>query len=219
MRAVTHYEPFEEDQPGTPARIMTFPVEKDLHAMIEDIKQAKEAHDVVLVTIHWGIHSQRATVADYQPAVAHAAIDAGAAVVIGHHPHILKGVEIYRGRPIFYSIGNFAAEAGDNIGRVTADLNEEYIEEFEELFKVQHPLSSDGHQYSMILKCEITPEGIARTSFIPLVIAPGGEPVPVKPSSSEGSSVLQYLEKVTEEAGLNGTFAPQVDDVLVPCGY
>jgi poly-gamma-glutamate synthesis protein (capsule biosynthesis protein) len=47
-------------------------------------------------------------VADYQRAIGRAAIEAGADIVIGHHPHVLQEIEIWRGRPIFYSMGNFA---------------------------------------------------------------------------------------------------------------
>lgn len=60
--------------------------------------------------MHWGIHFVPATIADYQREVVHAAIDAGADLILGHHPHILKGIEVYGGRAIFYSLGNFAMD-------------------------------------------------------------------------------------------------------------
>jgi poly-gamma-glutamate capsule biosynthesis protein CapA/YwtB (metallophosphatase superfamily) len=47
------------------------------------------------------------TIATYQPIVAYAAIDAGADTIIGHHPHVLKAVEVYKGRVRCYSFGNF----------------------------------------------------------------------------------------------------------------
>jgi poly-gamma-glutamate capsule biosynthesis protein CapA/YwtB (metallophosphatase superfamily) len=110
MRAHTHYEAIEPDQPGTPARIRSFADRADLEALQNGIRAAREVADVVLVSLHWGIHMVRAALADYQIEVARAAIDAGADAVLGHHPHLLKGVEFYRGRPIFYSLGNFAIE-------------------------------------------------------------------------------------------------------------
>lgn len=63
--------------------------------------------DAVIVSFHWGreLHDEPR---DYQIALAHAAIDAGAAAVIGHHPHVLQGVERYRDGLILYSLGNFA---------------------------------------------------------------------------------------------------------------
>ena len=73
----------------------------------EDIARAKAAADYVVVSFHWG--SEGATSPQpYQVRAAHAAIDAGADLVLGHHPHVLQGIERYRKGIIFYSLGNFA---------------------------------------------------------------------------------------------------------------
>lgn len=71
-----------------------------------DVAAAKKRADIVLVSFHWG---REGTVEprDYQRKLGHAAIEAGAAVVVGHHPHLLQGVERYRGGVILYSLGNF----------------------------------------------------------------------------------------------------------------
>jgi hypothetical protein len=78
----------------------------DLAALCADVAQARREADLVIVSLHWGIHFVPAVIADYQREVAHAAIDAGAELILGHHAHILKGVELYRGKAIFYSLGN-----------------------------------------------------------------------------------------------------------------
>ena len=77
-----------------------------------DIRALTSQADVVLVSIDiWGIHFVPAAIADYQRQVgARAAIDAGADLILGHHAHILKGFEVYRGVPILYSLGNFAMD-------------------------------------------------------------------------------------------------------------
>lgn len=110
LRAHTVYEPIESDQPGTPPRIRSFAHRGDLSSLLHSIELAGHDAEVVLVSLHWGIHMVRSVLAEYQLEVAHACIDAGAAAILGHHPHVLKGVEIYRGRPIYYSLGNFAIE-------------------------------------------------------------------------------------------------------------
>ena len=112
----TVYEPAEPDQPGTPAGIRTFAHRADLDALLDSIRSARRRADVVLLSLHWGLHMVRATLADYQIEVAHAAIDAGADAILGHHPHLLKGVGFHRGRPIFYSLGNFAIEQPHGLG-------------------------------------------------------------------------------------------------------
>jgi poly-gamma-glutamate capsule biosynthesis protein CapA/YwtB (metallophosphatase superfamily) len=63
--------------------------------------------DIVVVSFHWG-QEGKTELRDYQTQLAHAAIDAGASAVLGHHPHILQGVEQYKHGVILYSLGNFA---------------------------------------------------------------------------------------------------------------
>jgi len=75
-------------------------------AMQRDIEKARRDAHAVVVNLHWGEeYSPRPT--PWQRRVGHRAIDAGAALVVGHHPHVPQGVEIYRGRAIAYSLGNF----------------------------------------------------------------------------------------------------------------
>lgn len=71
-----------------------------------DVAAARKIADVVLVSFHWG-RERTVELRDYQRKLGHAAIDAGAAAVIGHHPHVLQGIERYRGGVILYSLGNF----------------------------------------------------------------------------------------------------------------
>lgn len=73
----------------------------------EDIPRIREGSDFLIVSFHWGKELARFP-EEYQIKVARQAIDLGADAIFGHHPHVLQGIEIYRGRPIFYSLGNFA---------------------------------------------------------------------------------------------------------------
>ena len=70
------------------------------------VSAAKEDCDVLVVSFHGGTELAEDP-NDIQKAVAHAAIDAGADLFLGHHPHVLQPVEVYKGRPIAYSLGNF----------------------------------------------------------------------------------------------------------------
>ncbi|MDP3139421.1 MAG: CapA family protein, partial [Burkholderiaceae bacterium] len=107
-RARTIYETLEPDQPGTPPRIITYPHDEDLAHILNDIRSLKAQVDVVIVSMHWGLHFKEGELATYETKYARAAIDAGADVILGHHQHILKPIEIYKGRPIFYGMANFA---------------------------------------------------------------------------------------------------------------
>jgi len=72
-----------------------------------DVATARATADIVVVSFHWG-QEGKTELRDYQTQLAHAAIDAGASAVLGHHPHILQGVEQYKHGVILYSLGNFA---------------------------------------------------------------------------------------------------------------
>ncbi len=78
----------------------------DETAMVRDIARVRQAADAVVVLLHWGDEYETHR-SGRQSAIAHAAIDAGAILVVGHHPHVVQEVEEYRGGLIAYSLGNF----------------------------------------------------------------------------------------------------------------
>lgn len=79
----------------------------------QDIAQARRAGaDVVIVVPHWGVE-QESVANVHQRRLARALIDAGADAVIGGHPHVVQDVEVYRGKPVLYSLGNFVFDGFD----------------------------------------------------------------------------------------------------------
>ncbi len=89
----------EPDKPGSAPGVSEF-IERD-------IKKAKKKNDIVIVSFHWGAELMTEP-KEYQIKIGHSAIDWGAAIVLGHHPHVLQGIEIYNKGLIAYSLGNFA---------------------------------------------------------------------------------------------------------------
>jgi poly-gamma-glutamate synthesis protein (capsule biosynthesis protein) len=78
----------------------------DREVVLEDVRRYKRDDNLVLVSLHWGVqHTDRAT--GGQVNLAHDIIDAGADAILGHHPHRPQEVEVYRGKPVVYSLGNF----------------------------------------------------------------------------------------------------------------
>ena len=72
----------------------------------QDIRRYRKKADHIIISLHWGIEYSDYPSKD-QVSKARALINSGADVIIGHHPHIYQGIEIYRNRPIIYSLGNF----------------------------------------------------------------------------------------------------------------
>jgi len=81
-------------------------VDKDLSQLKAHVTAADERCDLLIISFHWGNEYQNKPT-ERQRAVARAAIEAGADLIIGHHPHVLQGIGSYRGVPILYSCGNF----------------------------------------------------------------------------------------------------------------
>ncbi len=74
--------------------------------LLEAINKAKQKNDYVTIYVHMGVEGKN-SVATFQKNIAHAYIEAGADMVIASHPHVLQGIEFYKGKPIIYSLGNF----------------------------------------------------------------------------------------------------------------
>jgi poly-gamma-glutamate capsule biosynthesis protein CapA/YwtB (metallophosphatase superfamily) len=97
------------NRPGLPPVILTWADPMYLRWLREDIAALRQQVDVVVVSCHWGLGKE---VLAYMTEIAHAAIDAGADIVVGHGPHHFLPVEVYRGKPIFYGLGSFSFHTG-----------------------------------------------------------------------------------------------------------
>jgi len=205
MRAWTHYEQVEHDQPGTPCRVHTFAHREDLAALQQDVRQARGQAEVVVVSIHWGIHFVPAVIADYQREVGRAAIDAGASLILGHHAHILKGIEIYRGRPIFYSLGNFAidlrmdqAHAQSKSFREIQTLNPNWIPNFDSLYNFP-----EDSRKTIMVRAQVSASGLGQISVLPCYINDQAQPRLLRPDERRFDEVADYLSSVSQQAQLN----------------
>ena len=85
-----------------PGMLVTY----DPSMTIQEIEKLDQNCDYVVVYVHWGIE-RAAHPEEYQRAMGKQYIDAGADLVVGSHPHVLQGIEYYKGKPIIYSLGNF----------------------------------------------------------------------------------------------------------------
>ncbi len=79
---------------------------RSVDVVTEDVKKLKPTVDLVVVNFHWGEELAELPNAS-QIILAHKVIEAGADLIIGHHPHVLQGIEVYKGKTIAYSLGNF----------------------------------------------------------------------------------------------------------------
>lgn len=88
--------------------------------IVADIKRAKDFYraDIVIAYPHWGWEGDK-TASQNQVQLAHLMIDSGADAVVGGHPHVTQNIENYKGKPIFYSLGNFIFDGFDTVDTTT----------------------------------------------------------------------------------------------------
>ena len=109
-------------QPGT----RTEPNKEDVEAIARVVRSASSLADIVIVSLHCHESgANRSIPADFIPVFARAVVDAGADVFVGHGPHVLRGIEIYKGKPIFYSLSNFIFQ-NETLLRMPSDSYEQY---------------------------------------------------------------------------------------------
>jgi poly-gamma-glutamate capsule biosynthesis protein CapA/YwtB (metallophosphatase superfamily) len=217
MRALTFYDKIEIEQPGTPPRTYTFPNREDLKALKNDVEKAKASADVVVVALHFGIHRVRAALADYQQDVAHAAIDAGADVIIGTHPHIQKAIEVYKGKVIFYALANFSFDKSVPAVKSQSHELKEVFKEREALWGTynDNKKKPTDELESSIAKIVVSDKKIKQVSFIPLLVNKYDEPYRPMPGSRGFKQSVQYTLDVTKEAGIDTKFKVEGGEVIV----
>jgi len=135
VHVTTSYEldpTLTQEQPGNPPKVRTQVDSLDQERICTNITRAKELADHVIVGIHWGVAFTRER-AEYQQLLGHKMIDAGASVIVGHHPHVRQGVEAHAHGIILYSLGNFLFHdrvdmTGESGMIATAKLSKDGIE-------------------------------------------------------------------------------------------
>jgi len=200
MRARTYYEAYEY-QPGSPPRIVTVPYQTDLEHMMEDIRKAKESADVVIASYHWGVHYISRPVADYQTTVARAAIEAGASMILGHHPHILQPIAVYKGAPILFSIGNFAMiRSGTSPNFCCPNGEYEFKDVYTKHVEPGHTFHYNRHKdEGRIFFFELDKQGVRKLTVIPTVIGPEQKPEIVRSVDPRFEEYRRYMEWVSDE--------------------
>ncbi|HYM34928.1 MAG TPA: CapA family protein [Steroidobacteraceae bacterium] len=176
-----------------------------LASMRRDIEDVRAHTDIVIVALHKGIVHTPAKLAPYEQPVAHAVIDAGCDIVIGHHAHIVRGIELYRGKPIFHGLGNGCVVTKALSPDQSHPERAAWARRRKELFGFEpdpayelapfHPEAINA-----MLGCVQLRDDVMRIGFVPVHVEPPGRPVLANRTQAE--RVTAYLEKITVAAGL-----------------
>jgi poly-gamma-glutamate synthesis protein (capsule biosynthesis protein) len=222
VHIISHYE-LPIANPGGPPAVFTYAESQSLEAMVEDIRKLRPHCEVLVVVFHKGVILTPARIAMYERQVSHAAIDAGADLVLGHHAHILRGIEKYKGKAIFHGIGHFVV-AMQNLtvdGAGSAVDTQQARRRLEELFGFEYDSDADpkalfpsDSKKTIIAKCVIDDGKITRASYLPCLINEEGQPEILK-NDDRGRQVFAYMDKITQKAGLNARYEWEGDEVVI----
>jgi hypothetical protein len=216
LRAHTYYEPYES-QPGMPPKVVTIAYEDDVQAMIGHIKAAKKEAHCVVVSHHWGLHQIPRMIADYQPVVARACFAAGADLILGHHSHLPKGIEVFDdGKACFYGLSNFIMSLDEMTPHKAANFMKRYgaygatVNPDPAYARLAY--GYDGKR-SMIAKAILTKEGVKKVSFLPVLIDRELRPEILLNGDERFDEMVKYMDWCSE--GLNHRFTVEGDEVIV----
>jgi poly-gamma-glutamate synthesis protein (capsule biosynthesis protein) len=209
MRAFARFEAVDY-QPGVPPRVVTTPDEQDLANLIADVRAAKERADAVVLSLHWGVHFVPRVIADYQRTVAQAAFDAGADLILGHHAHVPKAIEVFGGKTCFYSLSNFIMTSSPKVTGGADEFRRNYGVPLDPAYP-NMPYGVDGKR-SLVAKAVISKDGI-RTSFLPALIDTRLRPEFLHHGDPRFDDMVRFMEWASE--GFTHSFEVTGDEVLV----
>lgn len=192
--------------PIAPAANLERVTDEAVSILAADIAALRQNADFVMVALHKGIVHTPARLAPYERAISHAAIDAGADVVIGHHAHIVRGIEFHRGKPIFHGLGNGCvvtsalSPAQDHPARAAWAQRRKTMFGFEPdpayTLAPFHPEAVNA----MLGRLTLHADGRVDAGIVPVdVLAPGR---PVLAQGERKNAVARYIEQITVAAGL-----------------
>jgi poly-gamma-glutamate synthesis protein (capsule biosynthesis protein) len=175
IKAHTGYMPGRRalEMPGAAPEIRTWADPEELAELQSDIAAAKAEADLVILACHWGVSSQEEITA-YQREIARAAVAAGAGLVYGTHPHVIQGIEMLGGVPVFYSLGNFAFDWEKMRGR---------------------------HLHGLLARCIVDDGRIVEASFVPVRRGADNCVAILDPTAPEGAAVVERTADLSRELG------------------
>ena len=190
--------------------------QNDLNDILKWVRSARKQADHIIVNIH--AHEQAGRIeepADFLPKFAHAVIDAGADMFIGHGPHLLRGVEIYKGKAIFYSMGNFIFQ-NDTIEPMSEDMYENAglkpdampSDIFDQRYKndtAGFP-ASDDYWESVIAFSHYRDGQVQEIEFYPIYLdRTAGRPDRGSPHMADGAHAQRTLDRLAKLSAAYGT--------------
>lgn len=200
--------------PGVPPRIFSILNERDWENLEQAIAAVRSEVDIVVVSVHWGDHTRPWVLTDHERLCAELLAEAKVDLVLGHHQHILRGVEFIEGMPVCYGLGNFVLDIpgyadelrwrGLNVDDMTPRMLAEQLGEYG-IFPRQETPAYPFHEItrtSAITIAELSKEGVTRCGMVPCRIDASGVPRLVSREEGAWEDTLSFLRDCAEKGHL-----------------
>lgn len=183
--------------------------------ILDDVALLGRQVDIVVVAFHWGVIWVARVIADYRVIAAHACIDARADLILGHHAHVPKAIEVYKGKAIFYSLSNlcmtkpFLSPRWSEVPWAHGALRN-YTEQ-----DAEYPLLPYGRdaKRSLLAKAVFAKDGVRSVSYLPMLIDRQYRPEVLRAGDPRFDDIVAYMEWASE--GFEHVFTYRGDEVLV----
>ena len=196
-----------------------------LMKMAEEVRQTKACCDILIVYFHKGYVHRPVEVADWERLISHIAIDNGADAVMASHSHVSHGFEIYRGKAIYHGLNNFVMYtpqlAPGFTGKVHGDAhNSEWVKQRTARFGFvpdpeypTYPFRTESI-YSPVAKLVIEDGKVTSYRVVFTRTEKSGIPY-VHGNTPEGQEIFDYMQKITDAAGLNAKLSWDGDEAVL----
>lgn len=200
--------------PGVPPRIISVLNEQDWESLEKAVAAARTQADIVIVSVHWGDHTRPWVLTDHERLCAGLLAEAKADLVLGHHQHILRGMEFLGGTPVFYGLGHLAMDMpkydqelmlrGINIDELTPREFSDIFGEFGTFPRPESPIFPFPpiSRNSAVAVTELGPEGVTRCGVVPCFIDDSGIPRATFRKDPEWDDAASFLTSCAEKAKL-----------------
>ena len=195
-----------DGRPAFPAADLVRHTEAAEAVLREDIATARAMAELVVVAMHKGIVHRPAVLAPYERPLAWLAVDAGADVVVGHHAHIVRGIEYYRDKPIFHGLGNGCVVTRALSPDQAHPARREWAEKRKRLFGFEpdpaypfapfHPEAVNAMLGRIVWRAD----GAIEAGIVPVHVEPPGRPVLADGDRAE--EIADYVGRIGRMAGL-----------------
>lgn len=186
-----------DEQPGCAPYVRTWALEDDVAAACAAVRRARSEADLVVIGIHWGVPNGwvaqfQDPLAEYQRPLGQALVEAGAHLVVGHHPHTLHGIERHGDGWILYSVGNFLFHSVAGPGLTLSRTYPPYRLE---------SLQGREAAESAIFAVRLSAAGVEEIALRPMVMNGQGEPELLQ--GAEARTVLERVDRLSRGMGVS----------------